>query len=278
MDTELEHGVQYNCYNKKEEGYMEAVKMFYNRDNNFGDKLNVWLVKLITGRDVQYVDTHSALEGQVENLVMVGTVLIHANKHSTVWGPGLGHANEGPMGQPNILAVRGPKTRDALLAQGLSCPEVYGDPALLLKEWYIPNKTSKRYKYGFIPHYVDLNEFNLKHYKRFTDCKVINVGDSIETVIADICSCDYIISSSLHGLVAAVSYGIPICWVHITDKIERPFFKFHDFFLSVDAPNLRRVEMNDLNMDNIEDHMVCGIEYDARKLKQVCPLNGEEHE
>lgn len=57
--------------------------------------------------------------------------------------------------------------------------------------------------------------------------------DDWTSVIEQIASCDYIASSSLHGLIVAEAYGIPNLWLEISGKLLGGHFKFHDFFLSL---------------------------------------------
>ena len=48
-----------------------------------------------------------------------------------------------------VLAVRGPLSRNYLLENGVDCPDVYGDPALLFPKYYKPH-IYKKYKLGII--------------------------------------------------------------------------------------------------------------------------------
>ena len=48
-----------------------------------------------------------------------------------------------------------------------------------------------------------------------------------------ICSCEKILSSSLHGLIVSDAYQIPNCWIELTGKISGGHFKYYDYASSV---------------------------------------------
>ena len=52
-------------------------------------------------------------------------------------------------------------------------------------------------------------------------------------VIDQICSCEYIASSSLHGIIIAETYEVPNLWIELYGKLLGGHFKFHDFFMSI---------------------------------------------
>ena len=58
---------------------------------------------------------------------------------------------------------------------------------------------------------------------------VIDVQRQPIEVIADVDKCEYILSSSLHGVIAADSLGIPNAWILLSDKVLGSGFKFYDY-------------------------------------------------
>ena len=55
----------------------------------------------------------------------------------------------------------------------------------------------------------------------------------IENFINELCSCEKIFSSSLHGVIVAQAYGVPAQWITVknTPIHQDQNFKFEDYFL-----------------------------------------------
>ena len=108
---------------------------WFTEHNNFGDKLNPYLIKKISGdQAVLSEDTNTT------RYLCVGSIIHTATNNDIVWGSGFIDENHHVQGKPKILAVRGPKTRQKLLDDAQKCPEIYGDPALLLPQYFNPSR------------------------------------------------------------------------------------------------------------------------------------------
>jgi pyruvyltransferase len=118
------------------------------------------------------------------------------------------------------------------MEQGIECPDIYGDPALLLPSIF-NLKVEKKYKVGIVPHFVDQKNNWVRLQSVREDVLIIDVYEPVEKVIADMLSCRSILSSSLHGLIVADAYEIPSLWVKLSDKVKGKGFKFRDYLLSV---------------------------------------------
>ncbi|MDH5379457.1 MAG: polysaccharide pyruvyl transferase family protein [Cyclobacteriaceae bacterium] len=194
---------------------------------NFGDELNPFLIGLMTNHTINRIKKIKWFSFKRVNLA-IGSIIQASKSNCNVWGSGIIEKNAIISGG-KIFAVRGPRTRKRLLELGLDCPEIYGDPALLLPR-YIKRNQDIKYKYGIIPHVVDYELFVEKDIK---DTLVIDLRKDVITVLKNIWSCEKIISSSLHGLIVPHSYGIPAIWVKFSDKLYGDNVKFIDYFESV---------------------------------------------
>lgn len=142
--------------------------------------------------------------------------------------PGLWIIRKIRGGKPCLL--RGVFSARKFEKEGFGKCEVYGDPALLLPLVYTP-QVKEKFKYGIIPHMRDY----AKIIKEYPKDKIINLNDRIENVIDNINSCEYIISTSLHGVIVAHAYGVPAIWVK-EGYIYTDGIKFQDYFSSVGIP------------------------------------------
>lgn len=212
------------------------------RNANWGDDLNWYFLKEISKRPIALYNKLSlAFRLKLKNYLVIGSTIDMLCKENTeVWGAGLIYGDRKLTINPKkIYAVRGPLTRQALIKQGIECPEVYGDPALLLPLYYKPTP-AKKYKYGLIPHVANLalvSNISLdgKPIREREDVLIIDLSryDKWTDIIDQINSCENIISNSLHGLIVAEAYKIPNLWVEFGSALIGGHFKFHDFFLSI---------------------------------------------
>lgn len=236
-------------------GEKDAVKMkeisdridFYNRYNidpkkNWGDVISNRIVSHFTTKKIDpanifHFDEKAIIPKKDGKLLAVGSVMVFAKKNDYVWGTGVISDKEVNIKEhpKKIYAVRGPISRKELVRAGIECPEVYGDPALLFPRIYQPN-VSKKYKYGIIPHYSEYQNTNVLNtlYKlEEIGIKVINITAGIEQFVDEVNECQYIISSSLHGVIVADAYRIPNVRVCMSNTIVGGDFKYMDYFASV---------------------------------------------
>ena len=160
-----------------------------------------------------------------------------------------------------------------LLAQGIDCPEVYGDPALLLPHFFNPD-VPKRYSMGIVPHYIDKESPFLDRYRHDPQVLILDIESSIQDFVRAVKSCEVIFSSSLHGLICADSYGIPNTWIQFSDDVVGGDFKFRDYRLSIGAnePTALRIgENTDLRLD-VDKAEYRQLQIDLRKLILACPF------
>lgn len=165
-----------------------------------------------------------------ENFIVgLGSIISYSNSNATVWGSGFGNPYE-RFKAKEIKSVRGKETAIELIKRGYPECNIYGDPGLLMPILYQP-AVKKKYKIGIIPH--------IKEYKCVLDVvkseyyHVINMEtDNVENIINEILCCEYILSSSLHGLIFSHSYGIPALFFSFVHKGEG-LFKYYDYFSSV---------------------------------------------
>ena len=244
---------------------------WYFGSNNFGDILNPVLLNKLTGK--KPVNICAKYYSEV-HYFFIGSILDRANGNTIVWGTGFISQDSNCTCPKKIYAVRGPKTRKILLEQGIECPEIYGDPALLLPKIYKP-KIDKKYKIGIIPHYVDKNNPWLDKYRNNDDINIIDIQVTNPfSFIDEVLCCEKIISSSLHGIIVSDAYNIPSMWIEFSDKVIGNGFKFIDYFMSVKRVDTEPIKIDD-KIDILEIYSKFykyKIEIDLESLIDSCPF------
>ncbi|MBX2959491.1 MAG: polysaccharide pyruvyl transferase family protein [Flavobacteriales bacterium] len=208
------------------------VLWWHNNDGtfNFGDELNPYLISRVSKKRVLRAQSLWNRFQIRKIYVCIGSVISKANKNTIVWGAGIISRDE-IIRDSIYLAVRGPLTQQRMIECGITPPDVVGDPALLLPLYYQP-KTTKKYMLGIIPHIIDF-ELVKNQLQENNEIVLIDFTKNIENTIDLICSCETIISSSLHGIIVANAYNIPAIWVAFSNQLAGDDVKFYDYFLSV---------------------------------------------
>lgn len=244
--------------------------------NNFGDDINIPLLEALTGKKVIHISQSKLW--RIPRLLCIGSIIENfISEKSIIWGSGCIYGNKTIKTAPKkVYAVRGKLSRQVLLKQGIPCPEVYGDPALLLPYIYTPH-TEKKYKYGVISHVID---YDLPHVKDFREkhpeilfIKFRNYN-SWQDVIEQINSCEKIISSSLHGLIISDAYGIPNVRVIFSNQIIGGDFKFKDYFSGVGRLYIEPIDCrNEICLDYIvlELETYNPVTYNPKDLLKAFP-------
>jgi pyruvyltransferase len=249
---------------------------------NWGDDLNVYLFEKITGKKIIPVKTLLFNKFLTRYSIIGSTIPGYITSKTIIWGSGVFNLDHSLQNTPlAILAVRGPLTRQYFLKYNIDCPEIYGDPALLLPRYYQPIK-SKRFKIGLIPHHRDYDIASFDKYLELCeDVTLIDIahyGDHFFEVIDKICSCDIILSSSLHGLIVADAYGVKNMFCEF--EYHHPNYdKYLDYCMSVGRQFENPISIDDaLNkIDTILERDYT-VSIDLEKMINVCPFNIKNYE
>lgn len=217
----------------------DGLPLYYWQDKkfvNFGDYLSVKLVERIVGQPIKVYKKGPKTE---KKLLAVGSILICASDQDVIWGTGMNgkrlDLKDYKFSLLEVRAVRGPLTRDFLMRHfKIKCPEIYGDPALLFPYFFPEFKKKKypAYPYLIIPHYSEEHLFPKSEYPN-----VVYPTDPWDEVIRKILDSQFVISSSLHGLVIAEAYGIPARYLRISE--HEPLFKYQDYYLGTNRPDFK---------------------------------------
>lgn len=230
------------------------IKLVYWNFPNFGDQLSPFLVEKLTGKEIKYKSPYHICTNWLQAfrifiyymrkrefskistitfpsehvLLSIGSILKFCSNNTIVWGSGF-MSEEDSFKGGQIFAVRGEYTNVKLKRMGFGGCDVFGDPGLLIPLVYPVFKETK-FILGIIPHWKEVDFFKDEYSKTY---KVIDLlTKDVETVIDEIVSCKYILSTSLHGIIVAHAYGIPALWIK-KGNIGTDGIKFKDYFSSV---------------------------------------------
>lgn len=246
--------------------------------SNWGDDVSVRLVEFVNPCRKVLIKRYTWNIRRKYNLLCIGSIISWmTTSKSVIWGSGVVYPNQRISAKPlKVCAVRGPLTREYLINNGVECPEIYGDPALLFPRYYQPRKTSMRYELGLIPHFRDKNNPLVNRWRQRKDVLIIDVQDVKDwrTFIDQINMCKCICSSSLHGIIVSDAYGVPNAWGEFVGG-EKKRFAFYDYLASVHREDKEPLLLNDeTTLQQMMNKAMewKGISIDLDRLLSVCPF------
>lgn len=159
-----------------------------------------------------------------------------------VWGAGFMTPKRSLRHRPRrIHAVRGALTFDRLPADWQPEVMALGDPGLLVPD-HVPQPQNTSAKIGVIAHYTQRGNPVLRCLDEDAAFKFVDIQQSVETFAHALSDCETVLSSAMHGLIAADAYGIPNRWVNFGALPDGGTFKFRDYYSAVgngqDDPDL----------------------------------------
>lgn len=210
-------------------------------------------------------EKHKIQKTKPTTIYAIGSVIGFRCQNAVVWGSGILHPYKwyklrAKYSSFDIRAVRGPKTRQELLKLNKQCPEVYGDPAILMPYVFNPGNVEKKYDVTVILNWY-YNDFEIPNNLKVNVLDIITTD--YEDFITQICQSKLVISSSLHGIILAETYGVPAVLLY---KPNESIFKFEDWYYSTGRYNVivaqtikeaMTVEPMELpNLKNMQDALI----------------------
>lgn len=262
-----------------------TICYYYNDVRNFGDMLNLRLLSFfgknpsngnIRNSNIMCIGSLLQTIYSRKTKSLINKLLPHYHNPLIVYGSGFIEDTPvcyHPLRKLYITAVRGFHSLEKLHKFGNTtfAEEVaIGDPGLLAR-YFIKNRNiPKKFSVGIIPHYVDKQNCNLRKVN-IKNSIIIDVQQNEETFLHTLAQCDTILSSSLHGLVAADSLRIPNARIILSNNITGGDYKYDDYY---SAFGLVKHTKLDLRKENISEDIVSFIRENYKvtdhKVDEIC--------
>jgi lipopolysaccharide biosynthesis glycosyltransferase len=224
------------------------LKFYWYPSENVGDLITPYFLKKaghvrdqtnqsISEEEITAIESNATKPNRGAYCVSTGSVIRLCGDQALVFGSGIRSADQ-EVHRSFVRSVRGPLTRNRFLQEGYECPPIYGDPGLLLPDFYKSRSEEKTHKLGIIPHFTEYEQVAAM-YSNNANVLVINLGHGdLEKAIDEIVSCETTVSSSLHGLVLSHAYGVPTRRIIFSDNIFGDGTKFSDYYQGIDLDPL----------------------------------------
>lgn len=225
-------------YYPKRFGY----KMYQDNPYNLGDSLGEVITRYLL--EQKGIDIDKPVS-KTKHFYSVGSNIQGGYQDATIWGSGMllpmleweVRLQKLSHRKLDIRALRGPLTKEFLeKTYGYKCPNVFGDPAILMPLIYQP-KVEKMHDSLVIPQFCREDDFRNEH----PDERMVSMNtNDYKHVIDEIAASKIVYTSSLHGIILAEAYGVPAIFFRwLGKKIN---FKYLDYYYSTGRRDIKIAE------------------------------------
>lgn len=249
--------------------------VWWKRRANLGDYLATVIFQWMLERK-QILSLHTK---ETTNLMTVGSLIGMGNFDATIWGTGI-HCFETAKAvmmhskyvHYDIRAVRGPITKEILRTAGYSVKDCFeGDPAVLMPFIYAQEKPVKKYNCSIVHHLSSKKDDIDK------DLHTISISTTdYQQFISELQASQRVISSSLHGIILAESYGVPA--IFLNSGMDNELLKYYDWYFSTGRMNVKiahsieeamqMVPMPLPNISSMQRNLLSSFPYDLFYTKE----------
>jgi len=271
-ESRMEGNTYETDYFKGRSGFMHPDKidivMAQSTSFNAGDFYSLWIAPMVAGRKPSLPSDPRTNKC---SLSVVGSILEWGIRY--VWGPGfISSTKKLAKETEKVFALRGPNSykmaKSSPYAASQSVSPVYGDPGLFMSWYYQPHNQTKSYSLCLIPHYSETRASPLVDIlSQWEGVHQIDMKmDPIFHIMDDIVKCEFVLSSSLHGIIFADSYGIPNAHMNLTMRVTGGNYKFDDYF---EAVNRTRATLKLINRTSVKMEEVKAIMDNNRRPAKI---------
>ena len=241
-------------YFKGRSGFMHPDKidimMAQSTGFNAGDFYALWIAPMVSGRKANLPGDRSSNRC---SLSVVGSILEWGIRY--VWGPGfISSQKKLAVDTEKVFALRGPDSYKIAMSTKSSDAQtishVYGDPGLFMSWYYQPHNQIKAHSLCLIPHYADSSSPVVRSIMaNWNGSHLIDIRAPLFDIMDEIVKCEFVLSSSLHGIIFSDSYGIPNAHINLSSRVTGGDYKFNDYFR---AMNRWRIPLGLVNRTSID--------------------------
>ena len=197
------------------------------RVGNFGDLFARDLAEFL------FPETRIVSDAEDRRLLIVGSIASSARSRDVL--AGVGFRNKEKFSLPldtYVWALRGPLSLDLMNKSGRRDiePRFLADPGLLASTVWERKEGAKAEGWIVIPHYRDLARYR-KLVGRQKGIELVSPDAEPRSIARRIAQSQGVISSSLHGLIFAHSYGVPA--IPLGPPHWETSFKYRDYAASI---------------------------------------------